>query len=359
MILWKNDQTYLLNADNMHKSVADIIDFSGGKYLARKSGETAKLEIAANTRFAINNSGTFKVYDIGSSAKELAESDLDTGVFAVGTDYYVYLHDDGADAEVIIISANSTYPSSHGCNANNSRKIGGFHYGYERVSYTVGDVRAAIIPNSVWDLKHRPKCAPEGMAYIGGGVWVDIYLASVNEAITLSNGNGSPITAGTCKSKYGDTPLTGTEGLSGYNFFELARRSGKRLLTYGEWLQAAHGHPAGDEFAGNTSTRGTNGEDADIGAVSFANIVDCVRKLWQWLDEFTIAQDSTSWAWQTPMAGMNVGQLYLPNATGLRQFIVGGDWSDGANAGSRTVDLSNYPWYVDTCIGSRFACDSL
>ena len=257
MILWKNDQTYLLNADNMHKSVADIIDFSGGKYLARKSGETAKLEIAANTRFAINNSGTFKVYDIGSSAKELAESDLDTGVFAVGTDYYVYLHDDGADAEVIIISANSTYPSSHGCNANNSRKIGGFHYGYERVSYTVGDVRAAIIPNSVWDLKHRPKCAPEGMAYIGGGVWVDIYLASVNEAITLSNGNGSPITAGTCKSKYGDTPLTGTEGLSGYNFFELARRSGKRLLTYGEWLQAAHGHPAGNEFAGNTSFQST------------------------------------------------------------------------------------------------------
>jgi len=30
MILWKNDPAYLLNADNLHKSIADIIDFSGG-----------------------------------------------------------------------------------------------------------------------------------------------------------------------------------------------------------------------------------------------------------------------------------------------------------------------------------------
>ena len=358
-ILWKNDPAYLLNADNIHKSLSDIIDFSGGNYLSRKSGETAVLEIAANTKIAINNNGTLKVYDIGSSAKELDEGDLDTGVFVVGTDYYVYLHDDGADQEVYIISANSTYPSSHGCDADNTRKIGGFHYGYERVSITVNDVRGAIVPNSVWDLKHRPKCSPEGMVYLGGGVWVDIYLASVNEAITFSNGNGSPITAGSCSSKYNVTPLTGTEGLSGYNFVELARRSGKRLLTYAEWLQAAHGHPAGDQFAGNTATRGTTGEDADIGSISLANVVDCARKLWQWLDEFTIAQDSTLWAWQNPMAGMNVGRLNLPNATGLRQFIVGGNWGDGAFAGSRTVNLGDYPWAVSTAVGSRFACDSL
>lgn len=359
MILWKNDPTYLLNAVNLHKSVADIIDFSGGNYLTRKSGETVKLEIAANTRFAINNDGTFKIYDIGSSAKELVEGDLDAGVFVVGTDYYVYLHDDGADAEVYIISANSTYPSSHGCNANNARKIGGFHYGYERVSITVADVRAAIVPNSVWDLKHRPKCTPEGMVYMGGGLWVDIYLPSVNEAITFNGGNGYPLLTGTTKSIYNATPLTGTEGLSGYNFNELARRSGKRLLTYAEWLQAAHGHPAGDQFAGNTATRGTTGEDADIGSISLANVVDCARKVYQWLGEFTIAQDSTSWAWQTPMAGMNVGQLYLPNASGIRQFVVGGNWASGLGAGSRCVSLSYYPWYVHSVASSRFACDAL
>ena len=358
-ILWKNDPAYLLNADNIHKSLSDIIDFSGGQYLTRTSGYTDRISIAANTKIAINNGGTFKVFDVGSSDVVLTQSNLDTGVFTVGTDYYVYLHDDDADQEVYIISANSTYPSSHGCDADNTRKIGGFHYGYERVSITVNDVREAIVPNSVWDLKHRPKCSPEGMVYLGGGVWVDIYLASVNEAITFSNGNGSPITAGSCSSKYNVTPLTGTEGLSGYNFVELARRSGKRLLTYAEWLQAAHGHPQGDQYAGNTSNRGTTGEDADIGAISFANVVECSRKLCQWLGEFTIKQDSTSWAWQNPMSGQYVGQLYLPNSTGISQLIAGGVWANGAFAGARAVSLGSGPWSVNTTVGSRFACDSL
>ena len=356
MILWKNDPTYLLNADNLHKSLADIITF-GNQIITAKSGETKTIVIAANTKFAINNNGTIKVFDIGSSDVELTESDLDTGVFAVGKDYYVYLCDAGVDLEVYLISLNSTYPA--GYDADSSRKIGGFHYGYKRNSITVADVSEAIVPNSVWDLKHRPKCDPEGMVYLGGGVWVDIYLPSVNEAITFNGGNGYPLLTGTAKSIYNATPLTGTEGLSGYNFVELARRSGKRLLSYSDWLMAAHGHPAGDQFAGNTATRGTTGEDADIGSISLANVVDCARKLWQWLDEYTIEQTSTSYAWQTPMAGMNVGQLYLPNATGLRQFHAGGNWGHGALAGSRTVGLFLYPWYVNTDIGSRFACDSL
>ena len=360
MILWKNDPAYLLNANNLHKSIGDVIDFSGGNYLTRKPASTNRLLIAAYTKFAINNAGTFKVFDIGAAAKELAEADLDTGVFAVGTDYYVYLHDDGVDTEVYIISASSTYPSSHGCTASNSRKLGGFHYGYERVSITVANVQAAIVPNSVWDLKHRPKCTPEGMVYLGGGLWVDIYLASVNEAITFNGGNGYPLLTGTAKSIYGAIPLTGTEGLSGYSFNELARRSGKRLLTYAEWLQAAHGCPAGDQYAGNVSTRGTNGENASIGSISFANVVDCARKVYQWLGEFTIRQDSTSWGWQNPMSGQNVGQLYLPNATGISQFIAGGYWGYGGNAGARMVNFYYYPWYAThTDIGSRFACDAL
>ena len=99
MILWKNDPTYLLNADNLHKSLADIITF-GNQIITAKSGETKTIVIAANTKFAINNNGTIKVFDIGSSDVELTESDLDTGVFAVGKDYYVYLCDVGVELEV-------------------------------------------------------------------------------------------------------------------------------------------------------------------------------------------------------------------------------------------------------------------
>lgn len=35
----------------------------------------------------------------------------------------------------------------------------------------------------------------------------------------------------------------------------------------------------------------------------------------------------------------------------------GGNWSNGANAGSRYVNLNNYPWNVNSNNGSRFACD--
>jgi hypothetical protein len=37
----------------------------------------------------------------------------------------------------------------------------------------------------------------------------------------------------------------------------------------------------------------------------------------------------------------------------------GGNWSNGAIAGSRYVNLNNYPWNVNTNIGSRFACECI
>ncbi len=359
-IQWKDNRSPTPdyhNAANFHKAMPDLIAFNN-PFLERKSGTTGTILVKANTKIGIINSGIHKAFNVGASDVELTNLDLDTGAaFVVGSDYYVYLCDAGTDTEVFKISLNSTYPS--GYNATNSRKIGGFHYGYERLSITVADVQQAIVPNSVWDLKFRPKCTPEGMVYVGGGLWVDIYLAAVNEAITFNGGNGYPLLTGTAKSAYGVTPLTGTEGLSGYNFIELARRSNKRLLTLSEWLQAAHGHPAGDQFAGNVSTRGTTGENVALGSISLANVVDCARKLYQWLADFTIQQASTSWAYQDVMSGMHVGQPYLPNATGLSQILAGGYWGDGASAGSRFVYLHGCPWLVYTYFGSRFACDSL
>ncbi len=276
----------------------------------------------------------------------------------IGKDFYVYAcAPTSGSVPVLKLSANATVPT--GYTSGTSRKVAGFHYGYVRNSITVADVSTGIVPNSVWDQIFRPKCSPEGMVYVGAGLWVDIYLVSADEAIVFSNGNGSPLTAGTGKSAYGAVPLTGMEGLSGYNFVELARRSGKRLLTYAEWLQAAHGHPAGNQYAGNTTTRGTTGENASIGSISLANVVDCARKCYQWLGEYTIKQDTTSWAWQTPMAGMNVGNLYLPNSSGISQFLAGGNWGSGSIAGPRAVALHSYPWGVDSVCGSRFACDSL
>ena len=73
--------------------------------------------------------------------------------------------------------------------------------GTNTITYNVweSNVREDIAPNSVWTALHRPKCDPSGMAYLGNGLWADIYLASDDGANGL-------------QSVYNATPITGTEG---------------------------------------------------------------------------------------------------------------------------------------------------
>lgn len=276
----------------------------------------------------------------------------------IGTDYYIYACADGS----IRADANATNPT--GYDTSNSRKIGGYHYGRVRNSLTVTDVATEIVPRSLWDLTYRPKCNPAGMVDVhgNGSLWADIYMAAVDSAITLTSG---VVTAGTCKSIYNGTPLSGTEGLHGYNFIELAKNSGKRLLSHSEWLAVAHGSPQGNDgdnlnawSATTNSARTGTGQVAR--AVSFCGATDCVGNLWEWLDEWS-NDYSTAVApnWYNPMTGQNVGQQYMYNSTGLRMYLAGGYWAYGVISGSRALGVNNYPWNVGTYIGSRFACDGL
>jgi hypothetical protein len=36
----------------------------------------------------------------------------------------------------------------------------------------------------------------------------------------------------------------------------------------------------------------------------------------------------------------------------------GANWDNGVRAGARTVNVNNYPWNVNTNIGSRLACEN-
>jgi len=301
------------------------------------------------------------------------DADLDTGAKAHGTDYYVYLCDN-AGSLVGLLSAATTFPD--GYDADTSRKIGGFHYGRVRSvdanwipqdssngSYGAGwedDVSSAILSNSVWDLKNRPTCTPEGMAKVGG-IWVDIYLASVDDAISLSSGK---LSAGTTKSVYNANPLTGTESLNWYHCNELAKRTGKRMLSLAEWLQAAEGSPEANaddntDAWSDTDNTARNPTGTVANAVSAYNICDCAGNVNEWLNEFLHDPTATTGAWQDPMTGQGVGQLYMYSATGLHAVIAGGHWNDGVIAGSRCVDVNLYPWIVYASVGCRFACDSL
>lgn len=298
----------------------------------------------------------------------LSKANLDQAAdFEQGADYNIYICNTGDDAqnEVYLISKNSTFPDGAEWDDLNTRKIGGFHYGrvrntdkYGQEINTAGAVRGSgwesntkvdIIPNSVWTTKHRPKCDPSAMVYLGNALWGDIYLSSDDGAEGL-------------QSIYEGTPMTGTEGLNWYIANEKARRVGKRLPTYAEFCQAAAGSPQGlDGSNANGWTATTNTARNTVGtianAVSALNICDLAGNLWKWLDEFIVDPTSGSWDWYEVMSGY--GKMFMTSERAIHAIIGGGSWVNGHRCGSRAMACDNYPWRIHNIIGVWCVCDGL
>jgi hypothetical protein len=277
------------------------------------------------------------------------------GSLALGDDIYVYAvpSGNGDGYADLIASKNSTVPNGH--TADTSRKIGGFHYGRVRsladAYNSAASASIQIIPNSVWDLQHRPTCDPTGMAeVIPGQLWMDIYLAS-------EDGTAWPDTVPL--SQYNATPLTGTEGYNlYYDYVRLCRNAGKRLPTYAEWVAAAYGVPQGATGAGSRVNTGQHG-DYGFDAVSCLGMDQPSGNVWQTLDH-VFDRDNSSDGWNddlnTGKDGSNDhGQWY---GSDLRVYRAGGNWSDGAEAGARALNR-DIPWLVISYAGLRAACDSL
>ncbi|MBR1392123.1 MAG: hypothetical protein IJ567_11950 [Lachnospiraceae bacterium] len=370
----KTDARALLNVNKM-AMISDIVAPSN-EYLYASG--TDELTVAEGCVIAVGGAGIFK-----TTNTLLTVANLDVGsAFTAGSDYYIYICDNRIDAadEQYIISLNSTYPN--GWNASNSRKIGGFHYGRCRMTdsnlqpvnrsgiiFGTGwesAVSNGIVPRSVWTLGHRPKCSPEGMVYLGGDTWVDIYLNSDDGAKGL-------------KSAYGCAPMTGTEGMNWYNFSERLAKSGKRMPNYSEFCAYAFGSPQGLDNANTNAWTATTNTGRDItgsviNAVSAVGCVDAVGRVWEWLNDLvTRAEHATSvthhpteaWGWdeETPLKtgeqNYDVGNIYQYYANSLAALGAGGYWADGANAGARAVYCTGCPWNVSSGIGGRGACDSM
>lgn len=370
----KTDRRALLNVNKL-ATISDIVAPTSQYLYASGANEITVIEGCV---IAVGGAGIFKT---GNTV--LNASNLDIGAaFAVGSDYYVYICDSRQDAqdEQYIISLNSTYPS--GWNASNSRKIGGFHYGRcRKINDNMQPVNSSgaifgtgwesavsngILPRSVWTLGHRPKCSPEGMVYLGGGTWVDIYLNSDDGAQGL-------------KSEYNCAPMTGTEGMNWYTFTERLMKSGKRMPDYSEFCAYAFGSPQGldgantNAWTATTNTgRGTTG--SVVNAVSAVGCVDAVGRVWEWLNDLiTRAEHATNaeyhptaaWGWdkKSPLRDnatkYDVGNIYQYYAYSLAALVAGGNWADGVRAGARAVGCGGYPWDVSANFGVRGACDSM
>ena len=370
----KTDRRALLNVNKL-ATISDIVAPTSQYLYASGANEITVIEGCV---IAVGGAGIFQT---GNTV--LNASNLDIGAaFSVGCDYYVYICDSRQDAqdEQYIISLNSTYPS--GWNASNSRKIGGFHYGRcRKINDNMQPVNSSgaifgtgwesavsngILPRSVWTLGHRPKCSPEGMVYLGGGTWVDIYLNSDDGAQGL-------------KSEYNCAPMTGTEGMNWYTFTERLMKSGKRMPDYSEFCAYAFGSPQGldgantNAWTATTNTgRGTTG--SVVNAVSAVGCVDAVGRVWEWLNDLITRAEhaknatyhaSEAWGWDltSPLKDAatkyDVGNIYQYYYASLAALVAGGRWYDGVHAGARAVSCGNYPWGVSANVGVRGACDSM
>jgi hypothetical protein len=329
----------------------------GRQFIAANDAGTG-VKVLAGTGIKVGE--LFKLFEL-----DVEVTTLDTGTLTLGTDYFVYAVQQSGDIG-FVLSANSTYPS--GYSAATSRKIGGFHYGRVRTVAQAYDRNAAlavqVVPNSVWDLVHRPKCDdPTGMVEINKGLWMDIYLSS---------GDGTAWPATIPCSRYNATPLTGTELYSYYDYQRLARNAGKRLPTYSEWLQAAWGVPEGASNAGarfatggvGFALPGGNPSSSQYYFVSSMNIDQPAGNVWQVCADFMDMYNGNTGA-NGAYANTSVDQGKSSQAQGsvyqqaFKQLIAGGSWGVGAGAGARCANVFHAPWYVDSSVGLRCVSDSL
>ena len=199
--------------------------------------------------------------------------DIKTTSLEAGQNYFVYACDNSGSL-VFKVSKTSTYPS--GFAAATSRKIGGFH----TIALDVGTIAghtltgfatADINPYSIWDLKHRPKCSPAGMAYSPAtGIWADIYLQSGTLTTTLSVNGG-----------------TTTDTRVWHDFVEDGGAVNKRLLNDAEFALVAEGSNQKTNILGGADpvTTGPHIDTAGRRMISNIGLEDCCGALNQWLSD--------------------------------------------------------------------------
>lgn len=315
--------------------------------LTIKAGTTIRLDVSSDdVRYLeVKEDTDYNIYDI-----------MDSGVASLtaGKDYYIYLVakdvTDSATSEItktveLKASINSTYPT--GYNANNSRKIGGFHTlclgitssnapaqldgtTHALIGFNAGD----IVAETVWCLSNRPQSTPEGMFFDDlTDLWWDCYPVSGND--------GDPT------SVYG---ATRTHTITYQALMGRLGKLKKRFPTYEEFMIAAKGgnertnvygsvQPNPDITGGHVDTAGKAMVNPK-GGWEFSGIE------WQFVQ--SVSGDGGSGFSTTDGSGAQ-GQTYGT----ARILSAGGGWNDSSSCGSRALHATYVLSHADAPIGGR------
>lgn len=358
--------------DQAYFGIADQVLFSKLDSLS-----TAFIKIAAG---AISIKSGTSIITNGTRLNFPADTPVVMPILSGGNDYAIYACTDGT------IRADASFTAPAGYTTNNSRMIGGFHYGLVAAGTTVaggsfatagngmiwtqGDVDniAGINKFSIWDLKFRPAAAdPRGMVLVGGRTWVDIYLCSTDTATNGTSKAGSNIASHTVLPKipaaFGGNGVTTYPSLNWWVANELARANKKRLMWEHEFVEAAYGVTENQSIDATASTYPTTQRNA--GYTSKYGIEQASGHHWVWGQDSSAYQDvagAPSWKTvngNTGAAGSERGSVYTFGTYGLVRVILGGSRTSGASSGSRASYWSDYPWVSNWGIGLRAACDHL
>ncbi|ENM3784706.1 hypothetical protein V9N53_001997 [Vibrio cholerae] len=270
-----------------------------------------------------------------------ANETITTPTLLLGVDYAIY-----ATADGLIVSSNFTFPD--GYNADNSRRIGGFHYGNnEFKSY------------SFYDLNFRPKCKdPRGMVIdiSGSSFWADIYLLNTTPDALGTSAYNATIADGASPPKipvkWGGNGTSQYANLTQYIAAEVLAAYGKRLPSHDEFeilaLGSIHGYsvvsdPVTTKF--DASARSKNGCEQVSG------------HMWQWGKEiWDRGNGSSGYAWYAGDTNVQ-GQVFSAGSSAVGAVLFGSSWDTSSFAGARASYWGHEPWTSGDALGCRGITD--
>lgn len=305
---------------------------------------------------------------------DISTAELDTGSVSNGKDYNTYACYDNGYVE-LLNSLAATYPA--GYDADTSIKMGGYHTLSENVG-TIGGhplsgyVANEILPNSVWDLKHRAQNLNNiGLTYDTLlNLWLQIYEASDNGASGV-------------QSVYGATIL---DSIDWNNFVERGAQVGMRLLSDYEFQVAARGSNEETNQTGSSDPVTCNNyvDTAGRRMIAHNGAMGLCGREWSWLldqstrfdgaanhthqitvtgDPQTVTSGNPSGdvapAWAYYDLPGSKGSIYRQGSYGDVKLLAGGRWANGSYCGSRCRTASDYRWIASSSIGGRFAVEPL
>lgn len=320
----------------------DLLDVYSSVEADSAVASITKLSKADNTKpiFGLSGSDLLLSQDVVFSVNDVIYTKTASTVVTLpalvsASDYKVYALSDGTLSAQLF---DDVAPA-------NSTELGGFH-----VYHTTGTIN----PSSIWDIKYRPTCSPRAMTLSPDKlVWVDIYLMDTDYGVngysqgdaTIADGSSAPI----IPDMYGGDGTTTYGSLTWYEAWDLAIAAGKRLPFYGEFTGFVYG--VVEQTACGTDPVTTQYQAGFRSACGVEQVTGC---LWQWGADINGTSATGTVSWQAITDGR--GSVYTHS---IRAVLLGANWTDGSNAGSRASSWDFAPSFSSNSIGARASCDHL